>query len=187
MRTMRRVSLLLAFSSGVHAYHQSEFVELWEQVPQTCINVRAGDTTRDSTAKEMPSWSGYGDVSYRCENDPYCEGRFRVYESDFGRHGWWGDEYDRSDWAKMQAICAWFGGRKSSSICTPTSASRSTTTTTSSAASSASELRRRNFLPDPPTTPLPLVRVRPTNRNLPLPLPLPSRQRPPAPSRHSIG
>ena len=43
MRTMRRVSLLLAFSSGVHAYHQSEFVELWEQVPQTCINVRAGD------------------------------------------------------------------------------------------------------------------------------------------------
>ena len=60
-------------------------------MPQTCINVRAGDTTRDSTAKEMPSWSGYGDVSYRCENDPYCEGRFRVYESDFGRHGWWGD------------------------------------------------------------------------------------------------
>ena len=95
--------------SGVQAYHQSEFEGLWEQVPQTCINVRAGDTTRDSTAKEMPSWSGYGDVSYRCENDPYCEGRFRVYESDFGRHGWWGDEYDRSDWAKMQAICAWFG------------------------------------------------------------------------------
>ena len=68
MRTTRRVLILLA--SGAHAYHQSEFVELWEQVPQTCINVRAGDTTRDSTAKEMPSWSGYGDVSYRCENDP---------------------------------------------------------------------------------------------------------------------
>ena len=109
MRTMRRVSLSLLAVSGVQAYHQSEFEGLWEQVPQTCINVRAGDTTRDSTAKEMPSWSGYGDVSYRCENDPYCEGRFRVYESDFGRHGWWGDEYDRSDWAKMQAICAWFG------------------------------------------------------------------------------
>ena len=57
MRTTRRVSLLLAASSAVHAYHQSEFVELWEEVPQTCINVRAGDTTRDSTAKEMPSWS----------------------------------------------------------------------------------------------------------------------------------
>ena len=45
MRTMRRVSLLLAASSAVHAYHQSEFEGLWEQVPQTCINVRAGDTT----------------------------------------------------------------------------------------------------------------------------------------------
>ena len=109
MRTTRRVLIPLLAVSGAHAYHQSEFEGLWEQVPQTCINVRAGDTTRDSTAKEMPSWSGYGDVSYRCENDPYCEGRFRVYESDFGRHGWWGDEYDRSDWAKMQAICAWFG------------------------------------------------------------------------------
>ena len=50
MRTTRRVLILLA--SGAHAYHQSEFVELWEEVPQTCINVRAGDTTRDSTAKE---------------------------------------------------------------------------------------------------------------------------------------
>ena len=52
MRTMHRVSLSLLAVSGVQAYHQSEF-ELWEQVPQTCINVRAGDTTRDSTAKEM--------------------------------------------------------------------------------------------------------------------------------------
>ena len=51
MRTTRRVLILLA--SGAHAYHQSEFVELWEKVPQTCINVRAGDTTRDSTAKEI--------------------------------------------------------------------------------------------------------------------------------------
>ena len=32
MPTTRRVSLLLAASSAVHAYHQSEFVELWEQV-----------------------------------------------------------------------------------------------------------------------------------------------------------
>ena len=78
MRSKRRVSLVLLAASGAYAYHQSEFEGLWEQVPQTCINVRAGDTTRDSTAKEMPSWSGYGDVSYRCENDPYCEGRFRV-------------------------------------------------------------------------------------------------------------
>ena len=54
MRTTRRVSLSLLAVSGAHAYHQSEFEGLWEQVPQTCINVRAGDTTRDSTAKEMP-------------------------------------------------------------------------------------------------------------------------------------
>ena len=55
MRTMRRVSLSLLAVSGVQAYHQSEFEGLWEQVPQTCINVRAGDTTRDCPCPSPPA------------------------------------------------------------------------------------------------------------------------------------
>ena len=54
MRSKRRVSLVLFAASGAYAYHQSEFEGLWEQVPQTCINVRAGDTTRESESAPGP-------------------------------------------------------------------------------------------------------------------------------------
>ena len=73
MRTTRRVSLLLAASSAVHAYHQSEFEGLWEEVPQTCINVRAGVQSTDAQSLSAMSLESAPQVEFDLHPDERIE------------------------------------------------------------------------------------------------------------------
>ena len=82
MRTTRRVSLQLLAVSGAYAYHQSEFVELWEEVPQTCINVRAGDTTRDSVPAEVALSAMSLESAPQVEFDLHPDERIEIDDDD---------------------------------------------------------------------------------------------------------